>query len=318
MAPSRCQGPAGAVGAAAPADLLAMWLLRCLLTGVLLLAAFAAFAAFAQGVLPVPALSGRVIDQTGTLDAGQTASLEAALAALETRKGSQVVVLMVSSTQPEDIASYANRVANAWKIGRRDVGDGVLLIVAKDDRRVRIEVAKTLEGAIPDLAAKRIIDGAITPGFKRGDFAAGLSAGVDQIAALVTGEALPEPGSDGNSGWHDSGSIDLTGLLVMVVFAVPILGGVLRSVFGRKLGAVATGAGVGVLAYLMGALLWMAVLGGAIALLYSLMVGLGGGGRHGGGGSWGGGGFGGGAGDGGGFSSGGGGDFGGGGASGDW
>ncbi len=312
MPHSRRLGPAGA---SAPANRMAKRLLRCLLTGVLLLAAVTAFA---QGVLPVPALSGRVIDQTGTLDAGQTASLEAALAALETRKGSQVVVLIVSSTQPEDIASYANRVANSWKIGRRDVGDGVLLIVAKDDRRVRIEVAKTLEGAIPDLAAKRIIDEAITPGFKRGDFAAGLSAGVDQIAALVTGEALPEPVSDGNSGWHDSSSIDLTGLLVMVVFAVPILGGVLRSVLGRKLGAVATGAGVGLLAYLMGALVWMAVLGAAIALLYALMAGLGGGGRRGGsGGGWGGGGFGGGGGDGG-FSSGGGGDFGGGGASGDW
>ena len=105
----------------------------------------------------------------------------------------------------------------------------------------------------------------------------------------MTGEALPEPVSDGNSGWHDSSSIDLTGLLVMVVFAVPILGGVLRSVLGRKLGAVATGAGVGLLAYLMGALVWMAVLGAAIALLYALMAGLGGGGRRGGsGGGWGG------------------------------
>ena len=131
---------------------LAAWLLRW----VLLVAVWSgSMGALAQQVQPVPALSGRVIDNTGTLDAAQRAKLEAKLAALEAQKGAQVEVLLVPTTQPEDIASYANRVANAWKIGRRDVGDGVLLIVAKDDRKLRIEVAKTLEGAVPDLAAKR-------------------------------------------------------------------------------------------------------------------------------------------------------------------
>ena len=120
--------------------------------------AIAAAGAWAQPVQPVPALTARVIDQTGTLDASQRAALEAKLAALEKAKGSQVVVLMVPTTAPEDIASYANRVGNAWKIGRRDVGDGVLLLVAKNDRKMRIEVAKTLEGAIPDVLAARIID----------------------------------------------------------------------------------------------------------------------------------------------------------------
>src|SRR5688572_16195821 len=147
----------------------------------------------AQGLLPVPALNARVIDQTGTLDAIQRQGLEDKLAAFEKEKGTQLVMLMVPTTQPEDIASYANRVGNAWKIGRKEVGDGVLVVVAKDDRRVRIEVAKTLEGAIPDLAARQIIEDAITPNFRKGDFAAGLHAAIDQLSARITGEALPAP-----------------------------------------------------------------------------------------------------------------------------
>ncbi|HEY0825151.1 MAG TPA: YgcG family protein, partial [Ramlibacter sp.] len=159
----------------------------------LLLAALAWLGAWAQGVLPVPELTARVIDQTGTLDAIQRQGLEDKLAAFEQKKGTQIVILMVPTTQPEDIASYANRVGNTWKIGRKEVGDGILLIVAKDDRKVRIEVAKTLEGAVPDLAAKMIIDDAITPRFRQGDFAGGLQAAVDQLVARISGEALPEP-----------------------------------------------------------------------------------------------------------------------------
>ncbi|MEB0060096.1 TPM domain-containing protein, partial [Variovorax sp. LG9.2] len=130
-------------------------------------------AAMAQGVLPVPALDARVIDQTGTLDAAARQSLDAKLAAFEQKKGSQIVVLMVPTTQPEDIASYANRVAATWKIGRKEVGDGVLVIVAKDDRKMRIEVARTLEGAVPDLTAARIIDEQMKPRFRENDFAGG-------------------------------------------------------------------------------------------------------------------------------------------------
>lgn len=281
--------------------------------------ALCALAAPAQGVLPVPALSARVIDQTGTLDAAQLAALDARLGALESAKGSQVVVLVVPTTQPEDIASYANRVANAWKIGRRAVGDGVLLVVAKDDRALRIEVAKTLEGAIPDLAARRIIDGAITPAFKQGDFAGGLQAGVAQIAALVSGEALPEPEKHARQGLSIQLD-DIEGLLVFIVFALPMGAGILRSILGRKLGAVATGAGVGALAFVFGASILIAVVAAVLALLFALLSGvsvpLGGAGQRSGRfGGWGGGGggFGGG-----GFSSGGGGDFGGGGASGRW
>ena len=161
-----------------------LWLLALLLWAT-------ALAGHAQGVLPVPALSGHVVDTTATLDASQRQALESKLAAFEAAHGAQVVVLMVPTTQPEDIASFANRVGSTWKIGRKAVGDGLLLVVAKNDRKLRIEVAKSLEGAVPDLAAKGIMDSAITPAFKQGDYAAGLNAGVDQIMTLIKGEGLP-------------------------------------------------------------------------------------------------------------------------------
>jgi len=292
--------------------------------------------ALAQGVLPVPALTAHVVDQTATLDIQQRQALEAKLAALEAEKGSQVVVLMVPTTQPEDIASYANRVANTWKIGRKAVGDGVLVIVAKDDRRMRIEVAKTLEGAIPDIMAARIIDNAMKPRFRQNDFAGGLSDAVDQIGKLVRGEALP-PVQQHQSGSFDNGngdgSFDWGTLGIFLFFGVIVLGRVLRGMFGNKLGALATGAATGGIAFFITATLSVALAAGIVALVFTLIssafvgiptLGRGHGGRGGfgggfpggfGGGGWGGGGGGGG---GGGFSSGGGGDFGGGGASSDW
>lgn len=276
--------------------------------------------AFAQDVQTIPALTGHVVDTTGTLDASQKASLEAKLTALETAKGSQVVVLIVPTVQPEDISSYANRVGNAWKIGRKDVGDGVLLVVAKEDRKVRIEVAKTLEGAIPDLAAKRIISESITPRFKTGDYAGGLSAGVDQLTARIKGEALPEVATASPA--NALGGFDWMDLAIFLFFAVPIGGAIAKSIFGQKLGSLVTGGGVGVLAFLVTTSLLVAGIAGVIALLFALFSGLPGlsSGRsgRGGRGGFGGGGFSGGGGGGGGFSSGGGGDFGGGGASGDW
>ena len=314
------------------------WVVRWLVALGTVWALLTAGVALAQGLLPVPALSGRVIDQTGTLNASQRQALEAKLAAIEAEKGSQVVVLMVPTTQPEDIAGYANRVANEWKIGRKAVGDGVLVIVAKDDRRMRIEVAKTLEGAIPDIMAARIIDNAMKPRFRQNDFAGGLDAAVDQIGALIRGEALPpvqqHPSGtfEGNGGGFDWGTLG-----IFLFFGVLVLGRVLRGVFGNKLGALATGAATGGIAFFVTATMWVAIAAGIVALFFTLIssafvgiptLGRGHGGRGGfggfpggyGGGSWGGGhgGFGGGGGGGGGFSSGGGGDFGGGGASGDW
>ena len=283
-------------------------------------------ATFAQEIKAVPVLTGHVVDTTGTLNAAQKSELEDKLKALEAAKGSQVVVLIVPTVQPEDIASYANRVGNVWKIGRKDVGDGVLLVVAKEDRKVRIEVAKTLEGAIPDLAAKRIISEAITPKFKTGDYAGGISAGVDQLTALIKGEALPEVAAASNTralGGLLSG-FDWMDLAIFLFFAVPIGGAIAKSVLGQKLGSLITGGGVGFLAFLATTSLVVAGIAGVAALLFALFssgISAPSSGRRGRGGNGGfGGGFGGAGGfsGGGGFSSGGGGDFGGGGASGNW
>ena len=282
-------------------------------------------AAQAQDLQAIPPLSARIIDTSGTLDAVQTQALEAKLAAFEKARGAQIVILMVPTTLPEDITDYAQRVGDAWKIGRKDIGDGLLLVVAKNDRKVRIATTKTLEGAIPDLAARQIIANAITPRFKQGDFAGGLNAAADQIMARITGENLPTPDADPSAGrgegfqWMD--------MAVFLFFAVPIGARLLSGVLGRKLGAVATGGGVGLLAWLFTSSLLLAGAATLIGLVFALFASLGslgglgnlGNGRR--NGSWNSGGFGGGfggSGGGGGFGSGGGGNFGGGGASGDW
>ena len=301
--------------------------------GLLAMALIFAIGISAQGLLPVPALTAHVIDQTGTLGAADTQALEAKLTAFEQQKGSQVVMLMVATTQPEDIVSYANRVGNAWKIGRKDVGDGLLVIVAKTDRKVRIEVSKKLEGAIPDLAASQIIEDAITPNFKQGNYAAGLDAAAGQIMARITGEALPAPAVRQGQGQSAEGQLfgrdgfQWTDMAIFLLFAVPIGGAIARGIFGSKLGSLVTGGAVGALAMVVTSSLIIAGVVGVSALVFTLIAGSRGSssmGRRGGGlGGLGGlgGGLGGwssGGGGGGGFSSGGGGDFGGGGASGSW
>ncbi len=276
----------------------------------------------AQALQAVPALTAHVMDSTGTLSEAQRQALEAKLAAFEQARGAQVVLLMVATTQPEDIAAYAQRVGDSWKIGRKAVGDGLLLVVAKNDRRVRIETTKALEGAIPDLAASQIIDSAITPRFRQGDFAGGLDAAADQIIARISGENLPAPeaATSAPAGIKGFNWMDLA---VFLFFVVPIGGRMLAGVLGRKLGSVATGGAVGVLAWIFTSSLLIggiAALAGAVFALFASLGSLGRGGRysswggtggHRGGGGWSGGG-------GGGFSSGGGGNFGGGGASGNW
>lgn len=272
----------------------------------------------AQDVQPVPPLSGRVIDQTGTLTPAQVQALSAKLEGIERQRGSQLVVLMVASTQPEDIAAYAQRVGDTWKIGRREVGDGLLIVVAKNDRKVRIEVAKALEGAVPDLAAKQIINDRITPAFRAGDFAGGLNSAVDRLAERIGTEGLPEPGASSERARGSSG-FDLEDIAIFFFVGVPIAGAILTSIFGRKLGSLATAGAAGGLGWWLTTSLFMA---GGAALVALLLVGVMGVGSRrgsgmpviwgGGGGGWGGGS------GGGGFSSGGGGDFGGGGASGDW
>lgn len=289
-------------------------LLLCLLIGCF------APVTWAQSLQAVPAPSRHVVDTSNTLDAAAREALEQKLTAFETETGTQIGILLVPTTAPEDIFSYANRAANLWKLGRKDVGDGLLVVVAKDDHTLRIEVAKTLEGAIPDLMAKRVIDQAMTPAFKQGDFAAGLDAGTAQLMALVRGEALPAPahstgtGGDGGFQWMD--------WVVFLFFAAAIGGSMARAVFGNRWGSLLTGAGTGVAAWLATNSLLIAalatVVGGVFTLLGALNRGRGAGrsgawsagGHSSGGWSSGSGG--------GGFSSGGGGNFGGGGASGSW
>ena len=294
---------------------------RLAVLGLLLWAALAQ----AQDVMPVPALNGRVIDQTSTLQPSQIAALDAKLAAFEARSGAQIVVLLVTGTAPEDIASYAQRVADSWKIGRRDVGDGVLLVVAKGERKVRIEVAKSLEGAIPDLAARQIIDSAIRPAFRADDYAGGLNVAVDRLVQRIQGEGLPAPTV--RKGAREGLQLEELGMFFFV--AVPILGAVLTGLFGRKLGSLFTAGAAGGMGWWFTHSLLLASAAGVGALLLVGIFGIGsalqrasgrrGGFPHSGGsGGWGGGGGGFGGGGGGGFSSGGGGDFGGGGASGDW
>jgi uncharacterized protein len=262
-------------------------------------------------LLPVPALKARVTDLTQTLTPTERTTLEDKLAAFEAKKGSQIAVLLVPTTQPEDIAQYSIRVVDQWKIGREKSDDGILVLVAKNDRKLRIEVGRGLEGAIPDLYAKRIISDVIGPKFKQGDFAGGLDAGVDSLIGLVNGEALPAPENRATS------VIDIGNILPMLLFGGLITGLILRSIFGTFLGSAFNGGLIGGVIMLFGLALSAAVVFGIIAFFFTMMMGSRGlGGYSGGiGGGYGGGGW-----SGGGSSSwgGGGGSFGGGGASGDW
>ena len=260
--------------------------------------------------VPVPPLAGRITDQTATLTDEQKAALEQTLQAFETRKGSQIAVLIVSTTAPETIEQYALRVAEQWKLGRRQVDDGAVFVVAKNDRALRIEVGYGLEGALNDATSKRIISEVITPRFKQGDFYGGITAGVDQIIRVIDGEPLPEPTGKRERG-GDGASIQR---YIPVIFILAlVMGGVLRSVLGRFPGSMVTGGIVAVIAWFVVGTVFIALFAGVIALFFTLLsggvVGPGVGGHHGGSGrgGFGGGGFGGG-----------GGGFGGGGASGRW
>jgi uncharacterized protein len=262
----------------------------------------------------VPPLAARVTDLTGTLSGEAVTRIEAKLAAFEAKKGSQIAVLMVPTTQPEEIEQFGIRVAEAWKLGRKKVDDGAILIVAKDDRRVRIEVGYGLEGALPDAIANRIITETITPHFKQGDYDGGVEGGVDQMISVVDGEPLPAP----DKKWEPGPGFGQ--LLPILLVVVVVASGILRALFGRVFGSVATGGLAGGIAFLLSHLLPVGLGAGVIGFLFALLLGASRGWSTGAGG-WGGmggmGGMGGGSGGGGGFSGGGGG-FGGGGASGSW
>jgi uncharacterized protein len=280
-----------------------------------------AAAADVAGTAPV----GRVVDQTGTLSSDDVAALTQTLKSLEARKGSQVAVLIVPTTEPETIEQYSIRVAEAWKVGRKKIDDGALLVVAKNDRHLRIEVGYGLEGSLTDATTKRIIDEDITPKFKAGDFAGGITAGVNRMIRVIDGEQLPAPEPPH---WQGPGSFSIDPLNPFLIIPVLLLGGLMRSMLGRLIGSAATGGLVSLVAwYLFGSLV-VAVLAGVIAAVFVMFSGgitSAAPGRRGTGGGWSGGGYGGGSSDwsssgssdSGGFS-GGGGSFGGGGASGSW
>jgi len=273
-----------------------------------------AFAAVAD--VAVPPLTGRVVDKTATLSGSDVASLDRTLKDFESRKGSQVAVLIVPTTQPETIEQFSIRVAEAWKIGRKKIDDGAILVVAKDDRKLRIEVGYGLEGALTDVTAKRIIDEVITPKFRSGDFAGGISDGVSRMLRVIDGEPLPEPKQRPQNPGFAQGFDDLFN--PFLIFAALIAGGIFRGIFGRLFGSLATGGLVAGYLWFIAAPLVLSAIGGAIAFLVTMFSdAVTSSGGPGGWVSGGGGGYSGGSSGSGGFS-GGGGSFGGGGASGSW
>ena len=262
--------------------------------------------------MPVPALSQRVTDLTGTLSTTDIQQLDSKLGKLEASKGSQIAVLLIPSLEGEDIADFGIRVADKWKVGRKRVDDGVILIVAKNDHKLRIEVGYGLEGAIPDAIANRVITEIITPKFREGDFAGGINAGVDQLIRLINGEPLPEPAK------RTGGNPAALGSAFIFSLIGGLIGGALLSMFvGRTGGSLLGAVGAGVAGWLLSGILMLGIFNAFIVLSM-----LGGRSRGGGwsSGGWGGGGFGGGGfgGGGGGSWGGGGGGFGGGGSSGSW
>ncbi|MBB4372880.1 uncharacterized protein GGD63_005692 [Bradyrhizobium sp. cir1] len=297
---------------------LSVWWRAAILVALLLSLAFPAVADVA-----VPQLTGRVVDQTGTLSSGDIATLSQKLRDFETRKGSQIAVLIVPTTQPETIEQFSIRVAEAWKIGRRKIDDGAILIVAKNDRHLRIEVGYGLEGALTDVTSRRIIDEIITPKFRSGDFAGGIADGVERMMRVIDGEPLPVPSPTVNFGSLD----DLAPLFIVTLFASVGVGGFFRAMLGRLLGSFVTGGIIAALTwFILGSFALALALGalgfiiGFVADLFSAITPGTGRSR---GGSWSSGSSSGGwssgssSGDSGGFS-GGGGSFGGGGASGSW
>ncbi|MEM5326420.1 YgcG family protein [Paraburkholderia sp. JHI2823] len=229
----------------------------------LIVALFSFVSAEVQADVAVPVLTARVTDETGTLTDEQRATLEQTLKDFEAKKGAQISVLIVSTTQPETIEQYSIRVVEQWKLGRKNVDDGVLLIVAKNDRTLRIEVGYGLEGVLTDATSNRIIDETIVPQFRRADFYGGISSGVESIMRVVDGEPLPAPPERSSGGSR--------GLLPILFMLTVIAGGILRTIFGRLPGAIVTGGLIGLLAWLLSGAFLVAVAAGAIALMFTLL-----------------------------------------------
>jgi uncharacterized protein len=227
-----------------------------------------AIPAFAD--VAVPQLTGRVVDQTGTLSSSDVASLSQKLRDFEARKGSQIAVLIVPTTQPESIEQFSIRVAEAWKIGRKKIDDGAILVVAKNDRHLRIEVGYGLEGALTDVTARRIIDEVITPKFRAGDFAGGISGGVDRMIRVIDGEPLPVPSPTVSFGSLD----DLAPVFLVTLFASIGVGGFFRAILGRLLGSLVTGGIIAGLAWFILGSLGLALALGALGFVIGFVADL--------------------------------------------
>src|ERR1700744_3106372 len=228
-----------------------------------------AFAAFAD--VAVPPLTGRVVDQTGTLSSDTVASLSQKLKDFEARKGSQIAVLIVSTTAPETIEQYSIRVAEAWKVGRKKVDDGAILLIAKNDHKLRIEVGYGVEGALTDVTAQRIIDEVITPKFKSGDFTGGVCEGVDRIIGVINGEPLPAPAPQSQS-FHGQDRYDVL-FNPLILFGVFAVGGVLRTLLGRLLGSIGIGGVFGLVAWFAVGSLMVSVIAALGAFAFAMFAG---------------------------------------------
>jgi uncharacterized protein len=230
------------------------------------LALLLCWAPIALADVAVPPLVGRVVDQTGTLSSGDIESLQQTLRAFESRKGSQIAVLIVPTTAPETIEQYSLRVAETWKIGRKKIDDGALLVVAKNDRHLRIEVGYGLEGALTDATSKRIIDEDITPKFKSGDFAGGISAGVNRMIRVIDGEKLPAPEPPHWQGTHPFDPSDMFNPFLII--PVLLFGGLMRNLLGRLAGSATAGGLVTLIAWFFFGSPLAAVLAGVIASIF--------------------------------------------------
>ena len=230
---------------------------------------FVLAAAAAAAQQPVPPLTGHVVDSTATLSAEAIEALEQKLTAFEERKGSQIAVLLVRTTAPEAIEPYALRVAEQWGIGRSGVDDGVVLVIALEDRRMRFEIGYGLEGPVPDALARRIIAETIAPRFYEEDYAGGLNAGLDALIGLIDGEPLPVPVA------REPNAEPFTALpivLILAVFVAPLF----RRLLGSLLGSAAVGAGAGFIVWLVSSVLLASLLAGAMVFVLAL-TGIGGG-----------------------------------------
>jgi uncharacterized protein len=239
----------------------------------LLLALFLCWTQVALADVAVPPLVGRVVDQTNTLNSRHIESLNQRIRSFEQRKGSQIAILIVPTTQPETIEQYSIRAAEAWKIGRKKIDDGALLVIAKNDHKLRIEVGYGLEGALTDVTSRRIIDEVIAPRFKEGDFAGGISEGLTRMIGVIDGEPLPAPKPEASHGPDIDWIGGLSDFWPFILVGALMIGSFMRAVFGRLLGASAAG---GIFAaigwFIAGSLIAGAVMGG-VAFLLVLIVG---------------------------------------------